>query len=111
MKLTHLQIEQFIESIFPSQDPQAIVRQQAGEPEPVDAEKTKEMQEAKWDMFYMIAAVGGTLFLLSCVMIWVAYLMGARFDVAVDQIGKGKISRPQPSEAEEILRKYDHGEL
>ncbi len=37
--------------------------------------------------------------------------MGARFDVAVNQIGKGKISRPQPSEAEEILRKYDHGEL
>jgi farnesyl-diphosphate farnesyltransferase len=62
MRLTHWQIEQFIESIFPSQDPQAIVRQQAGEPEPVDVEKTKEMEEAKWDVIYMIVAVCGTLF-------------------------------------------------
>ncbi len=72
MRLTHWQIEQFIESIFPSQDPQAIVRQQAGEPEPVDVEKTKEMEEAKWDVIYMIVAVCGTLFLLSCIMVcWI----------------------------------------
>lgn len=37
--------------------------------------------------------------------------MGARFDVAADQLSKGNIARPDPSVAEEILRKYDHGEL
>jgi len=37
--------------------------------------------------------------------------MGARFDVAVDQISKGKLSRPQPAQADEILSKYDYGEL
>lgn len=69
MKLTHQQIEQFIESIFPSQTPQAIVPQQASEPTPVDAQKTKEMDEAKWDMIYMIIIVCGFLFVLSCIMV------------------------------------------
>ena len=57
---TSIQIEQFIESLFPSDIPEALVQEQAGEPvpEPTPAvarmlEKTarekQAAEEAKWD--------------------------------------------------------------
>ncbi|KAI9808826.1 MAG: bifunctional farnesyl-diphosphate farnesyltransferase/squalene synthase [Pycnora praestabilis] len=108
-------IEQFIESVFPTQSPNAIVPTPAGEPvtlsEEKALEKAKADSEAKWDMIYLLAACMGTLFLISCIMIGIAYLAGARFDVAVDQIKQGKISRPHTNEAQKILKAYDHGEL
>ncbi|MCJ1365041.1 bifunctional farnesyl-diphosphate farnesyltransferase/squalene synthase [Acarospora aff. strigata] len=107
-------IEQFIESIFPSQNPQAIVQQQPVQVQPaqrMDTEQTKAMEEAKWDTFYSLIAVMGTLFLTSCLMLFVAYLMGARFDVALSELFKGRLTKPKPHEAREIMRKYDHGEL
>ncbi|MCJ1237073.1 bifunctional farnesyl-diphosphate farnesyltransferase/squalene synthase [Varicellaria rhodocarpa] len=104
-------IEQFIESLYPSQDPKAIVRAQAGQPGPIDSAEKKAKEEAKWDTIYMFAFVMGTLFFLSCLMIGIAYLFGARFDVALSELSKGKLSRPDPAVADEIIKKYDHGEL
>ena len=43
--------------------------------------------------------------------LFVAYLFGARFDIAIKELMKGRISRPDPRTAEEIIRKYDHGDL
>ncbi|KAL9119751.1 MAG: hypothetical protein Q9187_003692 [Circinaria calcarea] len=43
-------IEQFIESLYPSQDPKTIVRGQVAQAAPVSAEKQKEIDEAKQDM-------------------------------------------------------------
>lgn len=46
------QIEQFIESIFPSQDPQALILEAKNQPvpkAPAQTEKDASMEEAKWD--------------------------------------------------------------
>lgn len=72
-----LQIEQFIESIFPTQTA-ATYRQ--GAPAPVDAKGTtltSEEQEAqkkqqaqdKEEFFYIMLAVGGTLFVITAIMV------------------------------------------
>lgn len=74
-----LQIEQFIESIFPTQTA-ATYRQGAPSPAPVDAKGnslTPEEQEAqkkqqaqdKEEFFYIMLAVGGTLFVITAIMV------------------------------------------
>ncbi|KAF2476695.1 farnesyl-diphosphate farnesyltransferase [Lindgomyces ingoldianus] len=76
--------EQFIESIFPSQ------KKPVDKASPISAEqeaKTKaEAEEAKWDMIYMGMAVFLTLFLISGSMLFVAWMAGARFDIAFGQL-------------------------
>lgn len=49
------QIEQFIESIFPTQKPPVDTKSPASVEEA--AKKKKDDEEAKWDMIYMISAV------------------------------------------------------
>ena len=105
MRLTLAQIEQFIESIFPSQKPPADVKSPASVEE---AEKAKKQAyEDKWDLIYMSSAVILTVLVItSCmvsnnvfaeassnmIQIFVAYLAGARFDIAYyqfkEQIGE-----------------------
>jgi len=42
----------------------------------------------------------------------VAWLLGARFDVAVNELKSGNFGRPSdPSAAQSLISKYDHGEL
>jgi farnesyl-diphosphate farnesyltransferase len=55
LKLTSLQIEQFIESIFPTQKPPLDLKSPSSVEEA--ARKKKEDAENKWDLIYMIAAV------------------------------------------------------
>ncbi|KAI6710711.1 hypothetical protein JHW43_006769 [Diplocarpon mali] len=83
-------IEQFIESIFPTQDPQVLSLLHKGE---IDAtsEKKAEDSEAKKDLFFLLLAVLGTLFVISGLMIGAAYLAGARFDIAISELSKGKM--------------------
>lgn len=50
--LINLQIEQFIESIYPSQDPKALILEAQNQPvpkAPAQIEKDASMEEAKWD--------------------------------------------------------------
>lgn len=50
--------------------------------------------------------------MLSMIMIGVAYLLGARFDVAVNELKEGNYARPpDASAAQSIIDKYDHKEL
>jgi farnesyl-diphosphate farnesyltransferase len=93
------QIEQFIESIFPSQQPPVDKKSPASIEEA--ERKRKEDYEAKWDLIYIIGAVAGTVvfitFLMVCTkslsclilanehQLFVAYLAGARFDIAYTQ--------------------------
>ncbi|KAL8719972.1 MAG: hypothetical protein Q9225_003088 [Loekoesia sp. 1 TL-2023] len=108
-------VEQFIESIFPSQDPQALQRTAEAAPKQAKKEEDpKEVQareEAKWDTIYMLIAVMGSLFILSCIMIGIAWLAGARFDVAANELRQGKFSRPDADTARTLVDKYDRGEL
>ena len=49
--------------------------------------------------------------MLTSLQVGVAWLLGARFDVAANQLVKGKLSRPKASDAQKIIHDYDHGEL
>ncbi|KAI9640371.1 bifunctional farnesyl-diphosphate farnesyltransferase/squalene synthase [Ciborinia camelliae] len=107
-------IEQFIESIFPTQDPKAIALQQAGETSVTEKKSAAEEAEAKKDVFYLMFAVLGTLLLISGLMIGAAWLAGARFDVAISELKKGnfvpKHDQVSP-EMQNIAHGYDHAEL
>jgi farnesyl-diphosphate farnesyltransferase len=67
LQLTSFQIEQFIESIFPTQKPPVDMKS------PVSIEeaekKKKEDAEAKWDMIYMISAVMLTVGIITFFMV------------------------------------------
>ncbi|MCJ1292413.1 bifunctional farnesyl-diphosphate farnesyltransferase/squalene synthase [Xylographa carneopallida] len=105
-------IEQFIESLYPTQDPKALAElratQTGTEKPPIDKVKA---QQAKQDTIYIFVAVFGSLLFLTGIMIWIAYIFGARFDVAIAELMKGKLGRGSPVEAKEAIRRYDHGEL
>ncbi|KAL9130669.1 MAG: hypothetical protein Q9217_001196 [Psora testacea] len=123
-------IEQFIESIFPTQDPRAVMAANAGEPAPLsekgaeDAAKAKEAKEdtCKWSNIpvsgsidplltnwavYILAAIMGTVLLISLIMVFVAWMVGARFDLAFQELRKGNPYKQKPQAA----KSTGHGEL
>ncbi|KAF2794108.1 farnesyl-diphosphate farnesyl transferas-like protein [Melanomma pulvis-pyrius CBS 109.77] len=96
--------EQFIESIFPSQKPPIDVVKSPASAE--EAAKTKAAaEEAKWDTYYMIAAVLLTITIITGSMLFIAWLAGARFDIAWTEfrgqigqlLGSGSPSAAVPS--------------
>ncbi|KAK0610557.1 isoprenoid synthase domain-containing protein [Bombardia bombarda] len=74
-------IEQFIESIFPTQDPKKIAAGQVAATGP-DKEPVMDTLEA----FYLICSVLSVLFLIGGMMVGVAWYFGARFDNAFQDI-------------------------
>ncbi|OBT62167.1 hypothetical protein VE03_08378 [Pseudogymnoascus sp. 23342-1-I1] len=96
-------IEQFIESIFPSQDPKAAT---LAVTDPT-AEEAAQKTEATQDVVYLMAAVLGTLFVISFLMIGGAYLAGARFDIAYQEIRNGKLFASRESSVPQV----EHVEL
>lgn len=104
-------IEKFVESLFPSQNPDAVIKGQSTKPTKSDQELTEE-KEAKQDVFFIMLAVFGFLGFLSVLMLGGAYLLGARFDVIIHQVRQGNWKLPSPGpEMEELVRRYDHREL
>ena len=110
-------IEQFIESIFPTQTARTLPPQEGGQtvvaPPQEDPEKKakreREEYEAKWDMIYIMLATFATLFVITASMVslplekvrnlhsysadtidkfGIAWFFGARFDLAFGQIGQ-----------------------
>ncbi|KAF2654324.1 farnesyl-diphosphate farnesyltransferase [Lophiostoma macrostomum CBS 122681] len=77
-------VEQFIESIFPSQKKPVDTKANPLSAEE-EAKAKAEAEENKWDMIYMGIAIFGTLFLITSSMFFVAWLAGARFDIAFTQ--------------------------
>jgi farnesyl-diphosphate farnesyltransferase len=71
-----LQIEQFIESIFPSQKP-GTVRTPSGKlmsPEEIKKKKVED-KEAMWDMVYLGLAVLATLLVVSALMVYILFCL------------------------------------
>ena len=60
---------------------------------------------------YILAAVMGVLIFISFLMIGFAWLFGARFDVAFNELMKGNLQKPSGKAAETLVQKYDRGEL
>ncbi|RFU24322.1 hypothetical protein B7463_g12012, partial [Scytalidium lignicola] len=104
-------VEQFIESIFPTQDPKALALLQKGEVPETDRKKAEEAAESKKDVFFLFIAVFGTLAVISIVMVGVAYLAGARFDVVINELRNGKIFPSNDKGALPNANPIPHGEL
>jgi len=101
-------IEQFIESIFPSQKPgQPTSSSSALTPEAEEKEK-KAKEEAKWDTIYMSLAVLTTLFVVTLIMLGIAWFAGARFDLA---FAEGFTKSNLPSTPAQDAQQVKHGEL
>ncbi|KAL8965462.1 MAG: hypothetical protein Q9183_003840 [Haloplaca sp. 2 TL-2023] len=103
-------VEQFIESIFPSQDPNALQHGAAAAPEQAveDPEMIREREEVKWDTIWMVVGTLGTLFVVSSIMIGLAWLAGARFDIAAKEL-KNRMS--DSDIGKKIAGSFEHGEL
>jgi len=104
-------IEQFIETIYPSQDPKALKALQEGQVSAETEKATADSAEARQDVMYLMIAVLGTLFLISALMIGVAYLAGARFDIAASEISKGNIFPAWGKKAQALVQPPEHAEL
>lgn len=71
------QIEQFIESIFPSQKPGAVKTPSGNLMSPEEIKKKKaEDKEAMWDMVYLGLAVLATLLVVSGIMVNILFHPG-----------------------------------
>ncbi|KAF2102375.1 farnesyl-diphosphate farnesyl transferas-like protein [Rhizodiscina lignyota] len=108
-------IEQFIETIFPTQKPgqkKELADTKNLSPEEA-AKKQKEKEEDKWDMIYMGIAVGATLLFVTLMMVVVAWFAGARFDLAFAHLYStltgGNAPGPYPEKGAEPSPA--HGEL
>lgn len=66
------QIEQFIESIFPSQQPPPDRKAPATIEEAM--KKQKEDAEANWDLIYVVAAVIGTVLVMTSLMVCLKFM-------------------------------------
>lgn len=106
-------IEQFIESIFPSQKPPIDAKKNPASAEEA-ARLKKEAEEAKWDNFYMMLAVVGTIVVVSGLMLVIAWIAGARFDIAYGQAKEqlGQLFGTSGSKAvADVQASPGHGEL
>ncbi|KAF2815240.1 ERG9, squalene synthase [Mytilinidion resinicola] len=107
-------IEQFIESIFPTQKSKGGAKLISAEQE---AKEKAEAGEARQDTIYMGLAVFLTLFVITGFMVTIAWFAGARFDIAFGQIrntlfGSGFAGNDLPTN--ENLKNAltpEHGEL
>ncbi|KAF1832728.1 farnesyl-diphosphate farnesyl transferas-like protein [Decorospora gaudefroyi] len=113
ISITLGRIEQFIESIFPTQQPPVDKKSPASIEEA--ERKRKEDYEARWDFIYIVAAIGGTVLFITFIMLFAAWLAGARFDIAYEQskrelgnlFGFGRTPPAQVTEVHETLGKSE----
>jgi len=104
-----VKVEQFIESIYPSQDSKVLAQlaKDGGSGVVVTDKANAIDDQAKSDIFYLLLAVFGTLFFISAIMvsrrsvfrhnlltlikIGIAYWAEPRLDVALEELTKGNI--------------------
>ncbi|RQM05659.1 hypothetical protein DH86_00003439, partial [Scytalidium sp. 3C] len=107
-------VEQFIESIFPTQNPEALSLLQKGDTPEEDKKKAEQASEASKDVFYLFFAVFGTLAVITLIMFGIAYLAGARFDKILEELQKGNWFPADKGAIESPLANTNsnpHGEL
>jgi len=93
-------IEQFTESIFPTQAPNVISGggERPGSTTADLARKAQQEAEARSDVFYMALAVFTVIAVMSLIMIFVAWMAGARFDLMYKSITESGLSNPAPGD-------------
>ncbi|CAI7578517.1 unnamed protein product [Penicillium palitans] len=88
------QIEKFIETIFPTQSAEAANRKVSGELTAAELQRKKEDDENKNDVYFMMALMGVIVVIIASLMIFAAWMMGARFDLAFKEITSGNFRPP-----------------
>ncbi|KAE8355706.1 farnesyl-diphosphate farnesyltransferase [Aspergillus coremiiformis] len=88
-------IEKFMDTIFPPQSAAEAKRKVLGELSEAEKEKARLEAETRQDMFFMLALMGVVVLIVSIVMIITAWLLGARFDLAWQQLKQGNFSPPR----------------
>ncbi|OKL63103.1 putative squalene synthase [Talaromyces atroroseus] len=87
-------IERFIETLFPSQKAEDAKSKLAGH-STEEEEKKKQRELESWeDLKMMLTIMGAIVFLITIVLFFVAWLLGARFDLALAEIRKGNFRPP-----------------
>jgi farnesyl-diphosphate farnesyltransferase len=64
-----VQIEKFIESIFPSQNAEEVKRRVKGELTKEEQERKQEDEESKQDVYFMMALMGAVIFFVAFSMV------------------------------------------
>ncbi|KAG9579163.1 hypothetical protein KCV04_g23535, partial [Aureobasidium melanogenum] len=72
-------------------------------PEQQEAQKKQQAQD-KEEFFYIMLAVGGTLFVITAIMFFTAWMMGARFDIAWQQLRSGNFWAPKTTDEALLAR-------
>lgn len=65
----HMQIEKFVESIFPSQSAEEAQRRLTGAANPAEEQKAREDAEAKKDMYFIMGLMGVVVLIVAIVMV------------------------------------------
>ncbi|PWY77028.1 farnesyl-diphosphate farnesyltransferase [Aspergillus heteromorphus CBS 117.55] len=93
-------IEKWVETIFPSQNAEAAQRRVTGELSEAEKKKAEQEAETRQDVCFMMGLMVVIVFIVSIVMIFTAWLLGARFDLAWQELRNGNF-RPPPREIRE----------
>ncbi|CAI7618907.1 unnamed protein product [Penicillium pancosmium] len=90
-------IEKFIETIFPSQNAEDANRRVQGVLSEEQQKRREEDAENKSDVYFMMALMGCIVLFVAGTMMFFAWMMGARFDLAFQELLSGNFRPPAPS--------------
>jgi len=82
-------IEKFIETLYPSQTAEDAKRKLVGRSSKEVETKTAEEAEARQDLWIMVGIMSVILLFVTVIMMGTAWALGARFDLAFNELRKG----------------------
>ncbi|OJJ83750.1 bifunctional farnesyl-diphosphate farnesyltransferase/squalene synthase [Aspergillus glaucus CBS 516.65] len=88
-------IEKFAETIFPSQSAEEAQRRLTNTVTEEEAQKAKEDAEARQDVYFIMGLMCVVVLIVALTMTGFAWYMGARFDLAWQELRKGNFRPPQ----------------
>ncbi|KAL2864359.1 bifunctional farnesyl-diphosphate farnesyltransferase/squalene synthase [Aspergillus lucknowensis] len=95
-------VEKFIETIFPSQKAEDAKRRIEGAQTEEEAAKARQDAETRKDVFVMMALMGVFAFFITAIMVGIAWALGARFDLAWQELKRGNFSPQKPVKHSEL---------
>ncbi|KAB8226661.1 isoprenoid synthase domain-containing protein [Aspergillus novoparasiticus] len=87
-------IEKFIDTIFPQQTAAQAKLKVQGEKSEAEKEKARQEAETRQDLYFMLALMGVIVLIVSIIMLTAAWLLGARFDLAFQELKSGNFRPP-----------------
>ncbi|GAM89364.1 hypothetical protein ANO11243_074010 [Dothideomycetidae sp. 11243] len=97
------QVEVFIESIFPTQTARTLQEKQPTPSSAAEERRKQQLAESKKDVFIIIGVMLGLFLVIAALMLLAAWLMGARFDLAYEQIKQGNFLPTAGGQVKEII--------